>query len=191
MEEKKQQEDQVGILDRITVYISKALRNRMDKYTEAKGFTNRSEMLRQAFRILERIFPLNQTGNPQLSFEEQFANINKKLDEIMLKIRKNLQDQALIQNQESELELEYHEFNETITHFTPETIPQFKALSEEIMKLIKTTPENSIKDFVLMDYFRNKGYAESLIWAILVILKDRKKLQLEGGEWKFYGEKTR
>ena len=191
MDEKNQQKDQMDNLDRITVYISKALRNRMDEYTEAKGFTNRSEMIRQAFRILERVFPLNQINSPQLSFEEQFANINKKLDEITLKIRKNIQDQGIIQNQESELQLEYQEFNDTITHFSPETIPQFEDLSREIMKLIETTPENSIKDFVLMDYFINKGYAEALIWAILVVLKDRKKLKLEGGEWKFYGKKTR
>lgn len=171
----------------MSFYASKKFKERMDEYQQKKGIKNRSELLRKSFEVYEKVFPLNPSdaGSSILSIEDRLVDIQRRLEEITVERKIADNEEKMLNNREEQLYLEDLKLSTEVSNLDPEEIPDFEIISEKILEFIDKSPGNSVKDFVLMDYFR-KFYDEAIVWVCLVKLRNYKKLCLENGVWKRY-----
>jgi len=157
----------------------------MDNYVDTKGYSSRSELLRQAFRIQKQIFPIQSSDSESLSIEEHFRRIEKRLDQITSEQKILKKEENTLKEKEDLLTLEEKEIHEELDTIPVHEIPNFEEISKGITDFIHSFPDKTINDLTLMDHFK-KIYPESLLWAILIKLKNRKILKLEKGAWSIY-----
>lgn len=169
---------------RISVYLPSELLDEIDKYKKEKNYTTRSELFRMSFRILEKIYPIGGKEGSRKSIEEYLMDIETRLEEIKLEQNIVEKEDSLLQNKSLQIQLEEEDLQNEILDLTPEDIPDFSEIEEEIIEFLKSYPDKRIKDFVLMEHFR-KRYSESVIWAVLIHLKKQNKLKLKNGIWSF------
>ncbi|MFX0132073.1 MAG: CopG family ribbon-helix-helix protein [Candidatus Hodarchaeota archaeon] len=176
----KEKEDSI----RISVYLPSDLLDEIDEYKKKKKYATRSELFRMAFRTLQKIYPIEVTEGRRKSIEEYLMDIENRLEKIELEQKILENEDSMIQNKSLQIQLEEEDLQNEILDVSPEDIPNFSEIENEILDFLSSYPDNRIKDFVLMEHFR-KQYSESVIWAVLVHLKKKNKLKLKNGIWSF------
>lgn len=154
-------------LRRITVYTSPNLKKDMESFKKEKGFKSLSSMLSTAFLILKQVLGSGSSKPYGERLEEKLDRIEKRLEEIHI-------EKDLLDKDEKIIDKEFE-------GFSIDNIPDYNKISKKIIKLIQEF--DGIKDFVLMQHLR-KEYSEGILWAVLVKLKEEKKIKLKDGVWK-------
>lgn len=176
-ENNSQEKEKKKGYDKITVYLPPGLKKIIDDYVVKNHYSNRSVLFRRAFKTLSYIFPLETSGQekPKISIQEQLEAIEKKID--ALKIEKQI-----IEKEEEVIEKEEELIDNEFDEFPLEGIPQYNSIADNIFYILEEFPEHKIKDFVLMQYLRQK-FSDGSIWAVLVQLKNKKLIKLKDGYW--------
>jgi len=136
----------------------------MNEYWDEMGYSNRSEMLRMAFRTLKQVYGSSKRSDTSIG--EKLANIEHKLEELYLDLKLTEKQEEML---ESDLELELN----------------FDMIAAELLEAIEDPKlfDGSVKDFVIIDFFKNK-YSRGVIFHVLSELKKQGKLTLKEGVWR-------
>lgn len=162
MGEKKQknQGSKKEPFERVTVYLPPKLKEEMDDYIKEKKYGNRSEMFRKAFQILKHVFPLGESTE---------TSLHQKLDQVLDKIDEVHLAQERAKAEQRAIDSEFKNYSNNDLNLT--------SIAIEIFETIKDPEKFNgiVKDFVLMDYFRDK-YSRGIIFKALLELVNKNKL---------------
>ena len=132
----------------------------MDDYIRKQNYGNRSEMFRKAFQILKHVFPLGESTE---------TTLHQKLDQVLDKIDEVHLAQERAKAEQQAIDSEFKNYSNNDINLT--------SIAIEIFETIKDSEKFNgiVKDFVLMDYFRDK-YSRGIIFKALLELVNKNKL---------------
>lgn len=174
-EEKDQEEEGDARYIARSVYIPDDLLDEMDEYKEAKGFGTRSEMLRRAFFVLKKVFPLDSETSQQKEkgLFKRLDSVEQDLEEMRLKQQVDKKEKMMVKKRQAIIR------NGTVKTDTEE-LERVRAIRNDITELLREY--GPLKDFVLMDKLAEQ-YERGEIWGILMELHEEGIVKNKKDKW--------
>jgi hypothetical protein len=152
------------------IYLSPSYKDEVLEYQKEMGYSSLSEMFRTAFRIMKQVLGSKHSHEPrEPSLAEKLSSIEKRLSELQL-------EATLVKKQK---EMVKEEIVATESEFN------FDEVATELFNVIQDPDQfnGSVKDFAIMDYFKDK-YSRGIVFYVLTELEKKGKLALDNGVWK-------
>jgi NurA-like 5'-3' nuclease len=158
-----------------TVYIPRRLLEEMDEYTEEQGYGTRSAMLRRAFFVLKKVFPIHSDPSQQegKSLFNRLDSVEQKLEKIKLEQELDEKEKKLLRKRREIIK------NGTVEAETDELL-RVKQIRNAIIELLREF--GPLKDFVLMDKL-GETFERGEVWKVLMELQEGGIVDNNKNEW--------